>query len=102
MFDHQIYFEYYHGYSFFEDIALEDSAEDKSGTTQVSGQIYVVNAQANFEIYAEAVENYSSRHITFHEDAIKAFSEVLSVLRTSFRSDFLYGLPDTELDQALL
>ncbi|OWY55790.1 hypothetical protein AALT_g11147 [Alternaria alternata] len=69
---------------------------------QVSGQIYVMNAQTNFETYAEAVEEYSSRNISFHEDTVKAFAGVLSVLRTSFRGDFLFGLPDTELDQALL
>jgi hypothetical protein len=102
MFDDQIYFNCYHGYSFCEDVAFEDSAREKAGTTQISGQIYVVNAQTNFETFAEAVANYSSRRISFHDDAVKAFSGVLSVLRTSFRGNFLYGLPDTELDQALL
>jgi hypothetical protein len=102
MFDQQIYFNCYHGYSFCEDVAFENSAQEKGGTMQVSGQIYVVNDQTNFENYAEAVENYSSRQISFHEDAVKAFAGVLSVLRTSFRGEFLYGLPNTELDQALL
>ena len=69
---------------------------------QVSGQIYGVDDQTNFETYAEAVEEYSSRDISFHEDTVKAFAGILSVLRTSFRGDFLFGLPDTELDQALL
>lgn len=102
LFNSQIYFNCYHGYSFCEDIAFEDAPRGTGGSVQISGQIYVVNTQTNFETYAEAVEEYSSRKISFQEDAVKAFAGVLSVLRTSFRGEFLYGLPDTELDQALL
>jgi hypothetical protein len=102
LFDAQIYFNCYHGYSFCEDVAFEESPRGAGGSMQVSGQIYVVNAQTNFETYAEAVEEYSSRNISFHEDTVKAFAGILSVLKTSFRGDFLFGLPDTELDQALL
>ena len=98
----QVYFNCFHGYTYCEDVSFEQSHQNRTGESQISGQIFVTDGQTNFEIYSEAVSTYSARNISFHEDALKAFSGVLSVLKSSFRGEFLYGLPATELDQALL
>ncbi|KAJ4288590.1 hypothetical protein N0V90_011827 [Kalmusia sp. IMI 367209] len=95
----QAYFNCCHGFTFCEDIVFEGG---RAGAEQISGQIYTVTNQVNFEVYANAVEAYSMRNLSFQEDAINAFSGVLSVFKTLFRGRFVYGLPTTELDQALL
>ncbi|KAF2188338.1 HET-domain-containing protein, partial [Zopfia rhizophila CBS 207.26] len=98
----QIYFTCRHGHTFCEDMALE-SSENPAIYGERDGHIYGVTGKTNFEVYAGAVEEYTSRNITYHEDALKAFAGVLSYLEMSFQGfEFLYGLPDTELDQALL
>jgi hypothetical protein len=97
----QMYFTCRHGHTFCEDTDFEST--DKPATIgERDGHIYGMAGKTNFEVYAGAVEGYTSRNITYHEDALKAFTGVLSYLETAFRGTFLFGLPDTELDQALL
>ena len=69
-----------------------------------TGQVFgsATGDATNFEVYADAVAEYTSRQMSFLEDGLNAISGVLSQFRTWFRGDFLSGLPSTELDQALL
>lgn len=52
--------------------------------------------------YRRAVKKFTQRTFTFDEDVINAFQGIASLLQPAFRCDFLYGLPETELDVALL
>ncbi|OCK81928.1 HET-domain-containing protein [Lepidopterella palustris CBS 459.81] len=52
--------------------------------------------------FAMAVSFYSMRTLTYQKDGLNAFEGILNVMRLSFRRDFLYGLPSSELDIALL
>lgn len=97
----QMYFTCQHGFTFCEDMRIED--ESPSGIDR-EGQIFgsKTSPTTNFEVYAEAVTEYTRRQMSFHEDGLNAVSGVLNQLRPWFRGDFLSGLPSTELDQALL
>jgi hypothetical protein len=97
----QMFFTCRHGYTFYEDTRIEDippsqNYEDGQFFTGAEGPI------TNFERYTNVVQEYTTRQISFHEDALDAISGVLSSFRSWFRSDFAHGLPRTELDQALL
>ena len=69
-----------------------------------SGHIfgYATKTKINFVIYAGAIAEYMRRKITHAEDILKAITRVLSALNFSFQSTYLFGLPKTQLDQALL
>lgn len=47
------------------------------------------------------VSDYNSRQLSYEEDALPAFSGVLSVLSRTFTGGFLYGLPEMFFDIAL-
>lgn len=97
----QMYFTCRHGYTYYEDTRVENMPPfqiDRSG--QVFGS--AIGVATNFEVYADAVTEYTSRQMSFQADGLNAISGVLSQFRTWFRGDFLSGLPSTELDQALL
>jgi hypothetical protein len=102
VFDDQLFFHCCHGHTYSEDVAFEGLEGSAGRNTQLSGQIYHTHAPTNFEIYAKAVEEYVSRDLSFLDGVIKAFKGVMSNLSSAFRGAFLYGLPDTEIDQALL
>jgi len=95
----QMYFRCMHGDTFVEDVAGEDSPQ---GLSPPNPQIRGMEATNNFEMYALAVEDYSHRNLSFNEDALDAVTGVLSYLRPRFRSEFLFGLPGSEPDMALL
>jgi hypothetical protein len=57
---------------------------------------------SNIEIYALSMMLYSFRNLTFENDAVNAFQGVLNVHQTRFRRDFLFGMPSSELEFALL
>jgi hypothetical protein len=99
--DSQMYFTCRHGYTFYEDTSVEDVDEFQKDR---DGQIFggEDNPVTNFEKYAEVVQEYTGRQISFHEDAQNAISGVLTSFRSWFRGEFKFGLPQTELDQALL
>lgn len=56
----------------------------------------------NFRMYALAVEDYSARSLSFDSDALNAFAGIMDYLRPIMRSGYVYGLPESELDEALL
>ena len=52
--------------------------------------------------YCRAVRKFSQRSFTFDADVVNAFEGITNLLQPAFQCDFLYGLPQTELDLALL
>jgi len=57
---------------------------------------------SNLQLFALSVSFYSFRSLTYENDAINAFQGVLNIHRPRFRRDFLYGMPSSELETALL
>jgi hypothetical protein len=99
--DRQMLFTCRHGYTYYEDNKVEDMPPSQIDRT---GQVFgsAAASATNFEVYADAVAEYTNRQMSFLEDGLKAFSGVLSRFRTWFKGDFFSGLPSTELDQALV
>ena len=56
----------------------------------------------NILTYMKVVENFTKREITFEDDFLNAFDGIAQRMRSLFRSDFLSGLPQAELDYCLL
>ena len=56
----------------------------------------------NIISYRRVVQTYTSRHLTFPSDILSAFKGIEARLRPHFRSDFIFGLPRSELDSQLL
>ena len=52
--------------------------------------------------YRRAVVEYTKRNISDESDVVNAFQGIVSLLQPAFKGDFLFGLPETELDIALL
>lgn len=60
-----------------------------------------LKAEIDFRVYARSVEEYSARSLSFESDALNAFAGVMNYLRPIMRSGYIYGLPQTVLDEAL-
>jgi hypothetical protein len=58
--------------------------------------------QPNFLAYWDAVKHYSRRTLGNEKDVVYAFRGVERLLQPMFKSGFIFGLPETELDIALL
>lgn len=58
--------------------------------------------QPNWNSYRRAVVEYTKRTLSDDSDALNAFQGIASLLQPAFKGDFLFGLPETELDIALL
>ncbi len=52
--------------------------------------------------YICAVQLYTQRKLTLESDILRAFEGVANVLQRHMKTDFLYGLPESMLDYALL
>lgn len=61
-----------------------------------------IRRNANMDIYAFIVSDYTARNLTHQADAERAVTGVLSAIDGLFRGAFVAGLPDTELAAALL
>lgn len=61
-----------------------------------------LKGQISFRMYGQAVKAYTPRSLSFDSDALNAFSGMMNYLRPIMRGGYAYGLPETELDQALL
>jgi len=55
----------------------------------------------NVLTYIKIVEEFTRRNITYPEDILNAFAGVAENMKPLFRSDFLCGLPQSELDYCL-
>ncbi|KAI4231922.1 MAG: hypothetical protein L6R40_007577 [Gallowayella cf. fulva] len=56
----------------------------------------------NIMVYCRVVQSYTLRHLTFPSDILNAFKAIEARLHSLFRSDFVFGLPRSELDSQLL
>jgi len=57
---------------------------------------------SKLEKYASLVHNYSLRNLTQQSDALNAFSGILNMLRPDLGESFVWGLPESNFDAALL
>ncbi|TVY24045.1 hypothetical protein LHYA1_G007083 [Lachnellula hyalina] len=56
----------------------------------------------NIVTYQRTVESFVTRDLTYPGDMLNAFEGIAQKMRPIFRSKFLYGLPQTELEYCLL
>lgn len=61
-----------------------------------------LKGHTNFGTYARAVEGFSVRGLSFESDVLNAFAGITNYLRPIMRGGYVYGLPETELDEVLL
>ena len=74
----------------------------KRSKTQSVNLISQTSQSVNILLYRRVVEAYTSRHLTFPSDILNAFKAIEARLHPLFRSDFVFGLPRSELDSQLL
>ncbi|KAK4110886.1 HET-domain-containing protein [Canariomyces notabilis] len=55
----------------------------------------------NVLTYIKTVENFTKRNLTYPDDILNAFTGIAQNMRVVFRSGFLYGLTQSELDYCL-
>ena len=60
------------------------------------------SGSVNISSYRRVVEAYTSRQLSFASDMLNAFEGIATGFRPLFRSDFVFGLPRSELDSQLL
>ena len=82
---------------FKEDSGLRDHAISGGRALRIRGERHPV-----WNNYRRAVAEYSKRTLSDETDVVNAFQGILSLLQPAFKGDFLCGLPETELDIALL
>lgn len=82
---------------FKEDSGLRDHATFAAGAHRIRAERQPIRAS-----YRRAVVEYTKRNLTNESDALNAFQGIASLLQPAFKGDFLFGLPETELDVALL
>jgi Heterokaryon incompatibility protein (HET) len=80
-----------------EDSGLRDVAFRAQGNYTIRTERHPI-----WNNYRRAVENFTKRSLTFEADIENAFQGMASLLQPAFKGDFLFGLPETELDVALL
>lgn len=91
------------------ELFLEEFIADSSGCSRFRTDPYA-NIIRRFEfldgpwwfVYNSAVRAYTLRDLTFQEDIISAFEGVADVLQAGTATTFIFNLPDTEMDEALL
>jgi hypothetical protein len=71
-------------------------------TTEHDRVISKRGSLSNFDLYAFVISDYSNRNMTVQADAERALLGIFERLAGHFRGSFIHGLPDTELDSALL
>ena len=82
---------------FKEDSGLRDHATFAGGARRIRAE-----RQPIWYSYRRAVVEYTKRNLSYESDALNAFQGVASLIQPAFKGDFLFGLPETELDIALL
>jgi hypothetical protein len=78
-----------------------DGSDDKVNPFNVSNNYLDRNKPASLA-YFEAVEDYTSRDLSYPSDILKAFSGFLQVQQRMIGTDSLSGLPTSIFDMALL
>lgn len=82
---------------FNEDSGLRDHAVGGERARKIRRE-----GQPVWRMYRKAVADYTKRTISYESDAVNAFQGIATLLQPAFKGDFLFGLPETELDVALL
>ncbi|KAF2807356.1 uncharacterized protein BDZ99DRAFT_478844 [Mytilinidion resinicola] len=82
--------------------AAEDDLPDGRGFPTGGSLWRAAGAIAVLMNFALAVHLYSGKTLTYQTDTLRAFEGVLNVMRSDLCRDFLYGMPSSELDVALL
>lgn len=100
----QVYFSCKHGCNFREESGNDDLSKADFTSIPSSQRTYSLDLryQVNFKTYAMVVNEYSRRSLSYSTDGLNAISAILSTLEKPFRGAFLYGLPETAIDAALL
>ncbi|KAI9734022.1 MAG: hypothetical protein M1834_002679 [Cirrosporium novae-zelandiae] len=80
-----------------EDAGLRDVAYRGGRALRIRGERHPI-----WNNYRRAVESFTKRSLTFESDGVNAFQGLTALLQPAFKGDFLFGLPETELDIALL
>ena len=80
----------------------EDSGLRNHIIIGMGGRRIRAKRQPSWNSYRRAVVEYTKRAISDESDAINAFQGIASLLQPAFKGDFLFGLPETEFDIALL
>lgn len=60
------------------------------------------NSSTAFEYYSNTVEQYTQREMSNQGDALAALQGVIAILRNTMTTEFIHGLPEIYLDEALL
>jgi hypothetical protein len=83
--------------------------QDENGTTEPHYMNEIlpttdcrISETPNPVAYAELVSTYSTRDLTYQEDALDAFSAIIAVMGNSMRGGILFGLPESCFSAALL
>jgi len=79
---------------------LSKTLSDGGDTPRLMGE--KKRTEEMLEAYAKAVERYTNRQLSHDEDIINAFSGLLELLSTAYKTDHWCGLPSSALDHALL
>ena len=66
------------------------------------GNLMPSSKSINILTYGRLVRAYTSRRLSYPTDILNAFKGIEALLHPLFRSDFLYGLPRSEIDSQLL
>ena len=80
-----------------EDCGLRNHAIAGGRALRIRGE-----SQPIWNSYRRAVVEYTKRTLSYDSDVVNAFQGIASLLQPAFKGDFLFGLPETELDIALL
>ena len=80
-----------------EDSGLRNHAIRGGRALRIRGE-----RQPIWNSYRRAVVEYTKRTLSYDSDVVNAFQGIASLLQLAFKGDFLFGLPETELDIALL
>ena len=100
--DQQVFFRCTHGLDLREDLVIGSQSQDMLSQVHEASTLRGTDHFVNFQTYATAVQNFSTRSITYEWDLLNAFAGIMSYFEPRFRSEFLFGLPASELDLALL
>ena len=100
--DQQVFFRCIHGQDLREDLVIGNKSQDMISNIHEAGTLRGTDHLVNFQAYATVVQNFSARQLTFEWDLLNAFAGIMSYFEPRFRSDFIFGLPASELDLALL
>ncbi|CAG8955756.1 hypothetical protein HYFRA_00011623 [Hymenoscyphus fraxineus] len=78
------------------------SSFEKEITISPWGNRYKITSSPDIDQYVELAYNYTSRKLSYAQDALPAITGLLSLMSASFPGSFISGLPEMFLDEALL